>query len=913
MYDGLNSTGLMTKNRDSIHYDTNLEVSVANDSGQHGLPATFRETRNQVILGNSEDYTVAIVRGGLTTNNIPLFCPRPSDLITENGTQQWEVTAQPGLALTWTGPVYQVDGTSGVTSTIDQSYVAWPVTGAISWYTAPTLPANGAVPVRSSGFIDLSVAAGQYGSSGYYGGGSNDCPAAIAAGRLAAALSAATGFTITCTATSSGSAAMTQTYAFTNANTVNSVYLDFNLPSYQQQNNSANGSVTVSSVKHPSKQAILSACKILGFIPGTVFQIPANSASSSVSAPRAYQLAFRSTMNLYSYKNVRWVVEDQGVTAIPSAVDVARGDLLSSKSYFDCYSYQHFLNNCINPTFQRLIYDQFDNTVSAVNFVITSVASSGADVSFGITGSSSVFQVGQQIQVSSLPVIMISTTNYSANPPVTTTTTYNFNAAYFVQAINGRVITCNNTNNVPFLATTTSYNGSALAGSLVILTPIQTPLSNQCLTRQLETCCWANCNTSPWLSGVTYVSGAKVHYYGHAYYAVYGSTGQPPLDNTSVWLDCGASILASWTPGTQYAIGDTVTWVNGSTPSLYTATGTPTGAIPSQDTGNWTSVVALQATAAAGLTANIPAIGTAAPVLTFNSTNQLFSLNLDSYGFGGTSSQNVDDGYGGYIDDAANNQANISYFQQANNAALNDLARDSWGLTGTAVSTTPAYTTYRHPFTVYDEKFNVEADDYFHQLFGNWPTMKLIYTDPQSQLTTSYVRYFPQAVCAGLTVSNILPLQVPTTVTSGYLPYGRVAGNQPYLYVFPQDYPSVGLMWNPVDTIVVLTQKVPLVDDLTGPPCILTDGIFNQAADGQTRKILGEFIVKVNVQLGQEYRSEIIFEPQSVVRVPLQSGGPFVDFDYTICMRMKGSNYLRVVSLSNGGSAFMRFEFELKH
>jgi hypothetical protein len=35
-------------------------------------------------------------------------------------------------------------------------------------------------------------------------------------------------------------------------------------------------------------------------------------------------------------------------------------------------------------------------------------------------------------------------------------------------------------------------------------------------------------------------------------------------------------------------------------------------------------------------------------------------------------------------------------------------------------------------------------------------------------------------------------------------------------------------------------------------------------------------------------------------------------FDYAVCMRMKNSGALRIMSISNGGSVFMRFEFQVK-
>jgi|GWRWMinimDraft_6_1066014.scaffolds.fasta_scaffold00746_2 hypothetical protein len=787
-YDQTISSGLITRTRDSIHYDTNILVTTSVDSGvttagAHGRYARFRDTRLMPLLGSTGDYTVALVRGTVTTNDIPLFCPKPSKLITENGQQFWEVSAEPGLAYTWTGPVYTTDTTSCVLPVVDQTFASWPTSGCIPFYTATTVPATG-FGARKFGFLDCSTV-----------GSSNDTRATIVASRLTTLFSVATLSTVTVGTSGTGSAAATQYYSFVNSSTTETIYLDFTLPSSYQQLNGLSGT-------RPTKKGILQACKLLGFVPNTIFAIPPGSVT--VYAPRAYQLGFRTTMNLYSYKTVRWVPEDLANLTIPTEQDVKMGTGVASPSYFDCYSYQHFLNECINPTFQRVIYDEFDNSGSTV-------------------------------------------------------------------------------------------------------------LSEQCLQRQLQTACVANCNTAIWSTNTSYAVGNSVTYNGRAYYAQRANTSVNPTSSTTVWMDIGTSILSSWVPGQTYYAGDVITYIlPGSafslTPNIYTAVVTTTS-LPTT-AGQWTYDSTGLITAATNITPNIPAVATAAPYITFNPSTQLFVLNLDSYGFGGTSSTNVDDGYGGFVDNSSDPQ---SALQQESNATLNDQARDSWGLTGTAPVTTLPYTIARHPFKAYDEKLSVEVDDYFHQLFGNWPALRLIYTDPGTQVTTSYVRYIPQANAAGLAVSQPLPYATPTVAATSYLPYGRVAGNTPYVYTFPQDYPSVGLLWNPVDTLVVVTGEIPMLNDEVSPTFFLGDVYIDRgSSNGDSLKILGEYVVKAINQVGQEYRNEIVFEPQAIVRCSLQSGTVFKTFDYQIMMRMKNSNALRPLTISNGGSVFMRFQFEIK-
>jgi hypothetical protein len=809
---GLIATGQRNEySNGTIHYDTNLTVAVSTDSGitaqgSHGRFAKFQDTRVRPLLPTTDNYSVALIRGNVTTDNCPLFVPliRQSTAsnpnpVTENGVQVWETQAQPGLALTWTGPVFASDNNLGFYLTYEQTYASWPNYGYIPYYIFIKQVAV-LQPAFKVGVIDLSAISKC--ADCYYNNFLN---------RLGTALTSATGATITVTSPNAGLASFGQTFIFTNADVNITVVLDFTLPPNFSQLYGGAVSGTTGTV---SRAGVLQACKLLGFQPGTTFTIPP---SSTVAAPRVYQLGFRSTLNLYSYKNVRWVPQDTSAQ-LPSSTDMANGGY--SGTYFDAYDYDHFLNQCVNPTFQRLIYDQFDDNV-----------------------------VG----------------------------------------------------------------------------------SERCLDRQLKFACIANCAaSSQWNSSTSYAALSSVYFQGRAYYAQFPNVGISPASSSYEWVDIGPSICNSHVPGTSYVVGDAVTAISGGVTNLYyanTATSTtPPGAA-------WTLNL-LQPYATGAITPNNPSVNTLPPVISFDANTQLFVLNLDSYGFGGTLNTNVDDGYTGVNTDSLYPQTS---YQQTLNSALNDQARDSWGLTGLSLfNTAPGtcgtiYTTYRRPFRSYDERMIVEADDYFNQLFGNWQTTRLNYADPRfGGAITSYVRYTPQASQAGLAVPLPLPLQTPTVAT-GYLPYGRVGGNQPYNYTFPQNYPSVGLMWNPIDTIVVVSGSVPLNDDQVQPPIIIGDngvaigttesGIQGfavgnsgggQSTNSQTLRIIGEFIVKSgSMQTGQELRNQIVFEPQfPVCRDLLTTGSVFNTFDYQVFMRMKATQILRPVTISNGGCVNMSFEFK---
>jgi hypothetical protein len=837
----------------TVHYDTNLTVELPIDpgvtaGGANGRYAKFLEIRTHPLVKDTKFYKVGVVRASVTTNGLPLYTAVPSTLVTENGTDKWEVTCQPGMSFTWTGQVFGIDDNGGMKSAFVQSRCSWPYYGAIPYYTQR----NAASGASEAG---VQQYAGSFDCS--YLGASADVTVVNCVARLNSYFQngqeVVSNYNSTMNVTVASSAT-TQQFTFTNSGT-NTVYLDFSLPSQYAEQYYKSTTNAYNFQGAPSRAAILQACKILGFIPGQVFVIPPT--GIAVSAPRQYQLPFRTTMTLYSYKTARWVPEDTTLP-IPTASDVQNGRYGASETYFDCSSYQHFVNQCINPAFQRCIWDKYD---------------------------------------------------------------------------------------------------------------AELPLNQQCLQRQLTTAAKANCTGLPWNASTQYVKGTGVFYQGRAYAANIDNINNLPSDTSPFWVDIGTSVIQTWSPLVQYKVNDVVLYLSvlggafGQQPApgivvAWTCIQTNINVPPLvPNGGNWviaypTDVAqyqnAIYQTAGPDLSVNYPTIGTAAPFITFSATSNLFTLNLDSYGFGGTQATNADDGYG-VVDDVKAFPASTAKLDS--NSALNDQARDSWGLTGTlgqAYPSTLAFTTpFRHPYRVFDERCVVEVDDYTHQLFGNWPALRLSYLDPTTKELSSYLRYIPQANTAGLAVPLPLPLQSPTSVTSGYFPYGRTSGNQPYLYTFPQDYPSIGLMWNPVDTIVIVSSDVPVVDAQVSPPNLITDtpanGVFVptvppppainpnnhpyninsfQAAPvvssaatsaqtvGNTLKLLAEFVIRPSIQsIGQEYRTTILYEPNNPLYMNMNGSSKFDTVDYQLFWRRKATQTYVPLILSNGGSINIKFEF----
>jgi hypothetical protein len=828
---------------------------------------------------------VGLVRAAITTNNIPLFIPvlkkgvgeAPVPIV-EDGVSLYETAIQPGLSLTWCGPVYGTDVderatvTDIITPTFDADHITWPQYGQLSWRSYNTTGTNLGSQLNS-GVINFD-------SDPLYDQ-SNTVTATVFVSRLNT-LFANDGCTARVKAIDDTASGLQILQFYSSVITVFGVtynpttVFDFTIPDQ--------------SLSDPTltKAGILQTCKVMGFIPNRLFTIPPSAAGSPVyyPAPRNYQLGFRSTINLSVYKNCRWVPEDQSAPQ-PPASEVAAG---YTGTYFDCYSYQHMLNQVINPTLVRCITDQNDGDLpfsqqclsrqlttavvancSANEIWLPTKAYLGSTSSNLVCVSHAGFAYVSQFASGGSFLSTVTITNGGSgyvNPPKVTFTGAGTGATAVAAVSNGQVVS----------VTVTNPGGGYTSAPGVVFT-----------------------------SGVGGGSGAA------ATSTMQNKASEIP-GTGSAWVKVGESIWSSWSPTAKYVIGDVVTY----TPQAPNPVGhfiafeassvPPIGIPPKIDGTGW--AVAYESDTAIGLlnplNSSFAAVGTLAPTITFNSSTNLFTLNVDSYGFGGTSETNVDDGYLAYNDDASNIETT---YQQTLNSSYNDQARDSYGLSGTSPHfTTPPYRVFRRGGQCYDERMVFEADSYFHSLFGNWPALRLLYLDPRTKIQTSYVRYLLQAANAGLNVQYPLPLFTPTPVTSGYLPFGRVGGNTPYLYTFPQDYPSIGNMWQPVDAIVITTGSVPVVDDQTRPPTILGDTLAAETSaesKSSVMRILAEF--SMPSMLGQEYRNQIHYEPHEKDMVDMQASSDFRQFDYEVKLRMKQTQLYRSLDLPDGGNANCRY------
>jgi hypothetical protein len=897
-YDGAISAHLLSASGDGdSYYNTNLSVSTSNDygitqKGAHGIAAAYTDIRStKVLTGSTQDFMVGLVRAAITTNNIPLFIPVLKKAvsgspvpISVSGTKIYETAIQPGLSVTWCGPVYGSDVSARqnpsniITPALDAQLISWPQYGQLSWTSYNTYGTN-LGSIINSGVISFDN------DEKFNQSNTVTCldfverlnalfDASVCAAQIRSIEESAAGLQIL--------QFFSPQYSVGGITYNPTVVFDFTVPDVLMGTSA-------------TKAGVLQVCKIMGFIPNTQFVIKPSPVGAPVyySAPRNYQLGLRSTINLSTYKNCHWVPEDQNA-AFPEAAEVSAG---YTGTYFDCYTYQHLLNQVINPTLVRCISDQLDEDLPISEQCLNR-------------------QLEHAIYANCAANLNWSKlTAYVASTPSEIVSVIHEGFAYVAQYasggtfISGATVTNGGSGYLtPPLVTFTGGGGSGAAGSALISggSVVSVTITNPGKG-------YTSAPTIVFTSGIGGGTGAV------ASAAMKSIPFETPGTGTS-WLNVGESIWSSWSPTSKYVIGDVVTY----TPQppltvgyflVFQVTSPTTIGVPPTYAGGggWTLMYESSVTGATlqPMIPNMAYIGSVPPTITFNSSTNLFTMNVDSYGFGGSHPSNADDGYLGNNDDLSNYETT---YQQTLNSSYNDQARDSYGLTGTCPHfTTPPYRVFRRAGQCFDERLVLEGDDYFHSLFGNWPALRLLYLDPRTKIQTSYVRYLPQAATAGLNVQYPLPLFTPTPVTSGYLPYGRVAGNTPYLYTFPQDYPSIGNMWQPVDAIVVTTGSVPVVDDQTRPPTILGDTLAAEQSAGSkssVMRILAEF--SMPSMFGQEYRNQIHYEPHEKDMKDMQASSDFRQFDYEVKLRMKQTQLYRDLDLPNGGNANFSYLLQRK-
>jgi len=184
-----------------------------------------------------------------------------------------------------------------------------------------------------------------------------------------------------------------------------------------------------------------------------------------------------------------------------------------------------------------------------------------------------------------------------------------------------------------------------------------------------------------------------------------------------------------------------------------------------------------------------------------------------------------------------------------------------------------------------DETFEFESNSSFKFLFDNFPANAIRYIEP---------------------------------TTNGLLVYWTWSQFREFnLFKIPDGYyiqssESLSSAVSPVQSIVILSKSIPVVQTLLSPATILSDtnaALVNSVGTvGDSDSILGEFYITPGML--SSCRSVIRYQPEQVTYYSLQSTKTFTQFDCIVCYRHRITQKLVPLNLSNYGSVNIKFVFK---
>jgi len=184
-----------------------------------------------------------------------------------------------------------------------------------------------------------------------------------------------------------------------------------------------------------------------------------------------------------------------------------------------------------------------------------------------------------------------------------------------------------------------------------------------------------------------------------------------------------------------------------------------------------------------------------------------------------------------------------------------------------------------------DETFEFESNSSFKFLFDNFPTNAIRYVEP---------------------------------TTNGLLVYWTWSQFREFnLFKIPDGYyiqssESLSSAVSPIQSIVILSKSIPVVQTLLSPATVLSDtnaSLVNSVGTvGDSDSILGEFYIAPGML--SSCRSVIRYQPEQVTYYSLQSTKTFTQFDCIVCYRHRITQKLVPLNLSNYGSVNIKFVFK---
>ena len=254
-----------------------------------------------------------------------------------------------------------------------------------------------------------------------------------------------------------------------------------------------------------------------------------------------------------------------------------------------------------------------------------------------------------------------------------------------------------------------------------------------------------------------------------------------------------------------------------------------------------------------------PLFQTAAPQFHYDNLTLLSNCRFDGLGFGTT---NV-----------------IQSGLPQSSVALFNYKRRSWGYQGTSTA---------------DEWFTLESNSSFKFLLDNFPSYCTSYVDSLAELRTGET--FPQ-------IEYWIWDHSSSTIDP------RTGAEYYEIY---QTSESLSSCMSPVQSIVVVSENIPVVDELSSPVYYLVDSDSSSFASkaqtiSLTEKIIGEVFPATNAPYNS--RSVIHFEEDNFKFVSLLDTRLFKQLEYSVYYRHRITQQLVPLILTNYGNVNIKFVF----
>lgn len=254
----------------------------------------------------------------------------------------------------------------------------------------------------------------------------------------------------------------------------------------------------------------------------------------------------------------------------------------------------------------------------------------------------------------------------------------------------------------------------------------------------------------------------------------------------------------------------------------------------------------------------VPSFVTDAPIFHYNPQTILSSVKYDGLGFGTVN-----------INQSINSQTNV---------ALYNYKRRSWGYQGSFHA---------------DEWLTLESNTAFKFLMDNFPSYCISYDDSLSSLRTG-----------------------PKFPVVEYWVWDSTSDIDPRVVLDPieiyQSSESLSSCMTPVQSIVVVSENIPVLEELSSPVSYLIDSDSSAFANrtstvSLTHKIIGELFPQSTAPF--TVRSIIQYEPNEIKFYALLDTRLFKQLEYSLYYRHRITQELVPLVLSNYGSVNIKFVF----